>query len=142
MEACRPMYEYSWLIDRIRENSRSMGIEKAAVKAMEEMPADFGIRDFLLKNKEEVQMSMLTEYNEEETWRIIAMEERETGSERRLVEQICKKLRKDKDIPQIADEVEEEEKLVKKICDIAAVFAPDYDAEKVFKAVQKKDLKI
>ncbi len=140
MEACRPMYEYSWLIDRIRENCKSMGIEAASMKAIEEMPGDFRIKDFLEKNKEEVQMRMLTEYNEEETWRIIAAEEREEGRDRLLVELICKKLRKGKDVEQIADEVEEEVARIKKICDVAQAFGPEYDTEKVFTSLQKDHL--
>ncbi len=62
----------------------------------------------------------------------------EQGIERHLVGLICKKRRKGKDIPQIADEVEEEEALVKKICDVADSCGPNFDAEKVFAAVQKK----
>ncbi len=110
------------------------------LKAIEEMPGDFRIKDFLEKNKEEVQMRMLTEYNEEETWRIIAAEEREEGRDRLLVELICKKLRKGKDVEQIADEVEEEVARIKKICDVAQAFGPEYDTEKVFTSLQKEHL--
>ena len=62
----------------------------------------------------------------------------ELGTERHLIEQICKKLKRGKDIPQIADEVEEREERVQLICDIAERFAPDYDADKVFEAVRKE----
>ena len=41
-------------------------------------------------------------------------------------------------ISQIAREVEEDEIRVKLICDIAERFAPDYDEQKVFEAVQKE----
>ncbi|MCR5251941.1 MAG: hypothetical protein K6E50_15210 [Lachnospiraceae bacterium] len=146
MEVCRPMYEYAWLIDRIRENCRSMGIEAASLRAIEEMPENFRIKGFLLENKEEVQMSMLTEYNEEETLRIIAKEEREEGraegkeegSKRHLIAQICKKMQKGKDVEQIADEVEEELSRVQKICEIAQELGPEYDADKVFESVRKR----
>ena len=57
------------------------------------------------------------------------------GEETRLVRQICRKLRKGKNISQIADELEESEIRVQVICDTAAEFAPDYDEEKVIKAV-------
>ncbi len=60
------------------------------------------------------------------------------GSDQRLIGQICRKLRKMMDIPQIAREVEEDEIRVKLICDIAERFAPDYDEEKVFEAVRKE----
>ena len=63
-------------------------------------------------------------------------EERENNR----VRLICKKLRKNKDIPQIADELEEDVEDIKPICDIAADFAPEYDEEKVIEAVRKKCL--
>ena len=60
------------------------------------------------------------------------------GSERHLIDQICKKLRRGKEIPQIVDEVEEDRDRVKKICSVAERFAPEYDADKVFEAVRKE----
>ncbi len=62
----------------------------------------------------------------------------EEGSEQRLIDQVCKKLRKGKDVVQIADEVEEDVIRVKLICDIARDFAPEYETKKVFEAVQKE----
>ena len=62
----------------------------------------------------------------------------EQGSERHLTDQICKKLRRGKDIPQIADEVEEDKVRVKRICDIAERFAPDYDSKQVYDALRKE----
>ena len=60
------------------------------------------------------------------------------GEERRLVDQICKKLRRGKDVEQIADEVEEDVYRVQRICDIAEKYAPDYDTKAVFKDVEKE----
>ncbi|WP_049962336.1 hypothetical protein [Oribacterium sp. FC2011] len=57
------------------------------------------------------------------------------GKEEKLISQICRKLRKGKSVTQIADELEESEIRVRVICDTAAEFAPDYDEEKVIKAV-------
>ncbi|MBR5422253.1 MAG: hypothetical protein IK115_14015 [Lachnospiraceae bacterium] len=79
MAACRPMYEYSWLIGQIRTNAKTMNVEEAVLKAIGDMPEDFLIRDFVLENKEEVQMSILTEYDHEAEMRLIAEEEREEG---------------------------------------------------------------
>ncbi len=62
----------------------------------------------------------------------------EKGSERHLIDQICRKLRRGKDVPQIADEVEEDEIRVQLICDIAGRFAPDFDTDQVFEAVWKE----
>ncbi|MBR3307966.1 MAG: hypothetical protein IKI75_12035, partial [Lachnospiraceae bacterium] len=43
---------------------------------------DFRIRSFLLENKEEVQMSVLTEYDAEEELRLIAKDSWEEGMEK------------------------------------------------------------
>ena len=79
MDACRPMYEYAWFVSSIRENMRTMEIEAAVNKALDEMPEDFGIREFLIRNREEVQMNILTEYDEEREWQLIRQDERELG---------------------------------------------------------------
>ena len=62
----------------------------------------------------------------------------ERGEERRLVALICKKLRRGMDVEQIADEVEEDIVRVQMICDIAEQFAPDYNLDDVFEAVEKE----
>jgi len=59
----------------------------------------------------------------------------ELETDKHLIEQICKKLKKDKSINIIAEEVEEPIEKVKGICDIAAGFAPDYDVEKIYEAM-------
>ena len=62
----------------------------------------------------------------------------EQGEDRHLVEQICKKLRRGKDVEQIADELEEDIIKVKLICDMAKEYSPDYDFDKVYKAVKEE----
>ena len=60
---------------------------------------------------------------------------KDEGKEEKLISQICRKLRRGKSVTQIADELEEDEIRVQSICDTAAEFAPDYDEDKVIKAV-------
>ncbi|OON84683.1 hypothetical protein BXO88_16070 [Oribacterium sp. C9] len=62
-------------------------------------------------------------------------EGRAEGDQSRLISQICRKLRKGKTVPQIADELEEDAIRVKVICDAAERFAPNYDEEQVIKAI-------
>ena len=75
------------------------------------------------------------EYNEEEIKELFKEEGREEGKEEdreeTLVTQICKKLVKGKSIPVIADEVEEPEEYVSKVCEIASKYLPNYDIEKI-----------
>ena len=66
----------------------------------------------------------------------------EQGEDRHLVEQICKKLRRGKDVEQIADELEEDIVRVKLICEMAKEYYPDYDFDKVYKAVKEELLSV
>ena len=58
----------------------------------------------------------------------------EQGGENKIIGQVCKKLRKNKSLEVIADEIEEELSLVEKICGVAEAFAPEYECEKVCEA--------
>ena len=58
----------------------------------------------------------------------------EQGGENKIIGQVCKKLRKNKSLEVIADEIEEELSLVEKICEVAEAFAPEYECEKVCEA--------
>ena len=67
-------------------------------------------------------------------------EGREEGNLKHLISQICKKISKGKDIPTIADDLEEDDvKVIERICSIAAEFAPDYDVDKIFKEYSKSE---
>lgn len=59
----------------------------------------------------------------------------EEGESYKLVEMVCKKLRKGKTAEEIAEELEEELAEIQAICVKAAAFVPRYDAEEVFKAL-------
>ena len=59
------------------------------------------------------------------------------GDEKRLIRQICKKLRKGTDPAQIAVELEEEEATIRLICDVAERFAPEYEEDKIYNALHK-----
>ena len=75
MVACEPLNEYAWLVETIRGNQRTMrNLELAIDAAIEEMPDDFVIKSFLLKNKAEVKGMFLTEYDQE---KVLSQERRE-----------------------------------------------------------------
>ena len=80
LDSCRPLMEYSWLVDRIR-SYRDAGkeIETAVDTALDDMSEDFEIRAFLVENRAEVKSMCITEYNEEETMKLFREEWREEG---------------------------------------------------------------
>ena len=66
MKACKPLEEYSWLVDTVRRYQKIMkDIEQAVDVAISEMPDDFLIKKFLIANKAEVKGMFLTEYDQE-----------------------------------------------------------------------------
>ncbi len=67
LAACKPLEEYAWLIQRIREYGKNMNIDEAVDKTINELPKDFEIRSFLIGHRAEVKSMCITEYNEEET---------------------------------------------------------------------------
>ena len=65
------------------------------------------------------------------------IEGRTEGEVIKLIKLICKKLSKGKSLETIADELEEEISVIEPICQTAERFAPDYDAERIYEALQK-----
>ena len=75
MEACKPLYEYAWLVDRIRYYQKTTkNLEASIDMAINEMADDFVIKEFLLSNKAEVKGMFLTEWDQE---KVLAQERRE-----------------------------------------------------------------
>ena len=67
MEACKPLNEYAWFVDRMRSYTKGTGKpEKSADMAIDEMPDDWTIKPLLIENRAEVKRMWLTEYNAEE----------------------------------------------------------------------------
>ena len=74
LSSCRPLEEYAWLVSQIRENQRTMGIEQAVDQAIQNVPKDFEIQEFLIGHRAEVKDLCITEYNEAETMQMIREE--------------------------------------------------------------------
>ena len=65
MNACKPLREYAWLVNEVRQNP--MGdLDETIDNAIDKMPDDFVIRDFIVGHRAEVKGMFLTEWNQEE----------------------------------------------------------------------------
>ena len=64
------------------------------------------------------------------------------GAERKIIDLICKKLRRGEDVEQIAYEVEEDIVRVQMICNIADKYAPDYDVKKIVEEVMETTMSV
>ena len=84
--------------------------------------------EILRKDRARIMASILSEFDEVGYAQML----REEGQEKKLIEQVCKKLRKDKSPELIAEELEEEEFTIKEICEKAKKYAPEYDIDKIY----------
>lgn len=67
MQVCKPLEEYAWVINRIRETQKKYKeVVEAVDEVVESIPNDFVIRDLLIRNRAEVYGMLDTEYNEAE----------------------------------------------------------------------------
>ncbi len=78
-------------------------------------------------------------YDVQATRREARQEGREEGKQRLLIEQICKKLRKQQSVTEIAAALEENEETIQQICDIAKAYAPDYAEAKIYEELHTVD---
>ena len=82
LDACKPLGEYSWLVDEIRRNNTTNdedGMSSAVDRAISDMPDGFVIKSFLELHRTEVKGMLLTEYNEAEAMELFREEGRAEG---------------------------------------------------------------
>ena len=75
---CRPLEDYSRFISAYRDRITSVGAEQAANKALDSLP-DGEVKNYILSQKGEVIDMLLTEYDEEETLKVVAEDARAEG---------------------------------------------------------------
>ena len=76
---CKPLNEYTWLVDRIRAYGSQMPLEAAVDLTLREMPEDYLIKPWLEANREGVKRMLLTEYDEAKTMELFKEEGRAEG---------------------------------------------------------------
>ena len=84
-EACKPLQEYSWLVDKIRTYATQMARDDAIDKTLAEIPDSFQLKHLLLQHKAEVKGMILTEYDEEDVMNGFKEEGREEGRKEGII---------------------------------------------------------
>ena len=82
LDACKPLGEYSWLVDEVRRNNTTKdeeGMSSAIDEAISAMPDDYVIKPFLEAHRAEVKGMLLTEYNEAEQMELFKEDGRREG---------------------------------------------------------------
>ena len=65
-------------------------------------------------------------------------EGREEGRMEALVSLTCKKLAKGKTLQEISEDLEEDVSAIRRICDVAAGFAPEYPMDDIMAGLEEK----
>ena len=123
LELCWTLKEYMIFVDRIRLYTKTMELDAAAERAVDECIHEGVLSDFLRKNRGEAIEMSIFEYDEERELKLIRRAEyeeglkegredglkegREDGLKSHLRSQVVKKLKKGKTAEQIAEELEE-----------------------------------
>ena len=77
-DCCRPLEDYSRFVSAYRDRITSVGAEQAANEALDSLP-DGEVKNYILSQKGEVIDMLLTEYDEEETLKVVAEDARAEG---------------------------------------------------------------
>lgn len=154
LERCEVLKQYSTFMDKIREY-QAAGEPDAIKQAIRECIRDGVLADYLTRKGSEVTNMLIAEYSYETDIRVKQEEAREDGIELgkrlgqqigkqqgqqlKVVQQICKKIKKGKTIEEIADDLEENPADIRDIYETALQFAPDYDCELIYKKMLGED---
>lgn len=87
LQACRPLTEYAWVVERVHENRRRLKglvpeeklLEVAIDRMIDEMPDKYVLKPYLEEHRAEVKGMLLTEYDEVKTMELFKEEGREEG---------------------------------------------------------------
>lgn len=122
---CRPLYEYSWFVQKVKEYTEQLSDRDLAVEQAIRDCIRAGIfSDFVRRHGSEAVNMLFTQFNLEDAkkiWREEAFEDgEEAGIEKgirfALFKQIQRKLQKGKTVEQIAEELEEPLENILQIC--------------------------
>lgn len=135
LEKCKVIKDYAIFVDLVRQNLEKFTLDDAVEITIDRCIKEHILEDFLKSERVKVMSLSVLEFNLERQLKFEREEGREEGADLKTISQVCKKLIKGKSVGEIADELEEEVDYINKICDIAAKFAPDYDVNKIYKAM-------
>ena len=115
MESCRPLMEYSYFVQKVKEYSEKLERDQAVELAVDECIKKGILKDILIKNRAEVVDMVLTEYDEEKRIRImtkqIEIERQRTEEAKHREEQAKQREEQAKQREKEARQREEEAKL-------------------------------
>lgn len=141
LEECRPLYEYSWFVQRIKDY---MAIEKnldnAVTKTIMDCKKEGIMVDFVQKHGTEAVNMLFTQWNMEDALVVRYEEGFEDGVEKgetiAMIKLVIRMCQKGKEAPVIAEELEVPLSTVAKICEAIKITETD-DVQVIYEQLQK-----
>lgn len=139
LKKCRPLYEYSWFIQKIRDYlGQKQERDVAVAHAVKDCEREGILADFVKRHGSEVINMLFTQFNMDDALEVRfeegVEEGREEGELLKLIKMVCRKLEKRKTADVIAGELEEEQGIIDEICTAAETCGSDIDS--IYKALQ------
>lgn len=143
MDACRLLKEYAQYVEQVRKFAKKLPFQEAVEQAVDHCVRNGVLADFLSKNRAEAIAVSIYEYDAKKE-RELAYKSGEKNGEKKgkiegetmkLIKQVCKKIEKGQGLEKIAEDLEEEVGTIRPIYELALMSAPEYDSEKIYKAL-------
>ena len=137
LKKCRPLYEYSWFIQKIKEYmSIERNLDKALTRTIEDCEREGIIVDFVRKHGSKAVNMLFTQWNMEDALEVRYEEGLEDGELLALIKLVFRKYQKGKEAPIIAEELEVPLETVEKICEVIKAAGTD-DVQAIYEQMQK-----
>lgn len=116
LERCRPLYEYSWFIQKIKDYiMQGLNRDEAIIQTMEDCAAEGIMVEFIREHGTEAVNMLFTQFNMDDALEVRFEEGISKGERLKLISQVRKKFQKGLSSEQIAELLEEDSGTVQKI---------------------------
>lgn len=134
---------YTFFVEKVRSYAQEELTLKEAIEcAIDECIREDILAEFFKEHRVEVVKVAALDFTFERRKKLIRRDSLEEGREEgglvKLISMVCRKLVRGKAPETIAEELEEELDIVEDICKVAEDYAPEYDAKKIYEALQMK----
>lgn len=143
LKQCRPLYEYSWFIQKIKDYTRENPDRDMAIKLAIQDCIKAGIfADFVQEHGTEAINMLFTQFNLEDARKVWYREAFEDGEEQgevfKLIKLVYRKLQKGKTPETIAEELEEPLQTIQQICIAASKCGPEASTRDIYNQLEYK----
>lgn len=146
LDRCKSLRDYMTFVEKVRYKTdfENIDIRTAVMTAMDECMKDDILVDFFEEHRAEVIEVSIYDYDEEEVRMVVARDMAEEmavelAEKNELISKIklvIKKVKKEKSVALIADELEEEESDIKPVYDAVIRSAPEYNVDDIIKELK------